>query len=73
MFWNHNNAIFSQATRRFSYQYVYRRILGSICREQNNRDSIFNAANREPVIQKVPKYGTTDPHMLYKISCPYFI
>ena len=31
-------------------------------------DSIFGPPSREPAIQKLPKYGMRDPHMLYKIS-----
>ena len=60
--------MFSEATRKSSYQFVYRKSLGAICRTQNNRDSIFSPLGREPVIKKVPKYGMRDLHMLYKIS-----
>jgi hypothetical protein len=49
-------------------QFVYRGSLGAICRRQNNRDSIFGPPGRQPAIQKLPKYGIRDPHMLYKIS-----
>jgi len=41
---------------------------GDICRRQNNRDSLFGPLDREPAIQKLPKYGMRDPHMLYKIT-----
>jgi len=51
-----------------TYQFVYHGSLGAICKRQNNRDSIFGAPTREPAIQKMPKYGMRDPHMLYKIT-----
>jgi hypothetical protein len=51
-----------------TYRFVYCGSLGAICRRQNNRDSIFGVPIREPAIQKLPKYGMRDPHMLYKIS-----
>jgi hypothetical protein len=73
MFQNNKNAMFNQAARRSSCQFIYHGSLGAICRTQNNRDSIFSLPDREPAIQKVPKYGMRDTHMLYKISCPYFI
>jgi hypothetical protein len=49
-------------------QFVYRRSLGAICRRRNNRDSIFGPPGHEPTIQKLPKYGMRNLHMLYKIS-----
>jgi hypothetical protein len=63
----------AKPARKSACQFVYRGSLGAICRTQNNRGSIFSPPGREPAIQKVPKYGMRDPHMLYKISCPYFI
>jgi hypothetical protein len=54
-------------------QFVYRGSLASICRARNNKTSIFSPPGREPAIQKVLKYGIRNVHMLYKISCPYFI
>ena len=54
--------------RNSSRQFVYRRNLGSICRRQNNRDSIFVLSGRKSRIQKLRKYGIRNPHMLYKIS-----
>jgi hypothetical protein len=47
-----------------TYQFLYHESLGVICRIQNKRDSIFGASNREPMIQKLPKYGMRDPHMM---------
>jgi hypothetical protein len=31
-------------------------------------DTIFGRPGRKPTIQKLPKYGMRNPHMLYKIS-----
>ena len=45
-------------------QFAYRGSLGAICRAQNNKISIFIPPGREPAIQKVPKYGMRDPHIL---------
>jgi hypothetical protein len=70
---DNKSAMLSQPARKSACQFVYRRSLGAICRRQNNRGSIFSPPGREPAIQKVPKYGMRDPHMVYKISCPYFI
>jgi hypothetical protein len=44
-------------------QLVYCGSLGAICRTQNNIYLIFSLPSREPMIQKVPKYGMRDPHM----------
>ena len=70
---NNRSARLSQLARRFACQFVYRRILDVICRARNNTGPILNPLSREPMIQKVAKYGMRDPYMLYKISCPYFI
>jgi hypothetical protein len=67
------SAMLSQPTCKSTYQFIYRGNLGPICRTWNNRGSIFSPPGREPAIQKVPKYGMRDPHMLYKLSCSYFI
>jgi hypothetical protein len=37
--------------------------MGDICRTRNKRGSNFSPPGREPAIQKVPKFGTRDPHM----------
>jgi hypothetical protein len=49
-------------------QFVYCGSLGAICRIQNNRDSIFGSPGHQTLIEKLPKYGIRDLHMLYKIS-----
>jgi hypothetical protein len=67
------NAMSSEAAHKSSCQFVYHGTVGGICRTQNNRDSIFSPPGHEPAIEKVPKYVIRDPHMLCKISCPYFI
>ena len=66
---NNRSAMLSQLARKSAYLFVYRGSVGAICRTRNNRDSILSPLGREPAIQKVPKYGMRDPHMLYKISC----
>ena len=70
---NDKSEMLSQPTCKSACQFVYRGSLGAICRAQNNKTSIFSPLGRKPVIQKVPKYGTRNLHMLYKILCPYFI
>ena len=45
-------------------KFVYHGSVGAICRTQNNRYLIFSQPNREPAIQKVPKYGMKNLHML---------
>ena len=67
------SAMLNQPTRKSAYQFVYCGRVGAICTTRNNRGSIFSPPSREPAIEKVPNYGMRDPHMLYKISCPYFI
>jgi hypothetical protein len=67
------SAMLSQPVCNSSYQFLYRGSLGAICRTQNNTDSIFSLEDREPAIQKIPKYGMRDSHMLYKISCRFYI
>ena len=49
---NNKNAMFNEATRNSSCQFVYCGSLGVICRTQNNRDSIFSPAGHEPTIKK---------------------
>jgi len=61
--------MFNQPTYKSACLFVYRESVGAICRTQNSRGSIFSPPGREPVIEKVPKYGMSDLHMLYKISC----
>ena len=70
---NNESAMFNQPTRKSACQFIYCGNLGAICRTQNSRDYFFSSPRREPAIKKVPKYGMRDPHMLYQISCPYFI
>jgi hypothetical protein len=67
------SAMLSQPARRSTCQFVYRGILGAICRAQNNGGPILSPPAREPAIQKVATYGMQSPYMLYKISCPYSI
>jgi hypothetical protein len=62
-----------QIVHNFVCQSVYHETLGAICRAHNNRGPILSPPAREPVIQKVAKYGMRATCMLYKISCPYFI
>jgi hypothetical protein len=69
---DNKSAMFSQPTRVCLSICISRRS-GCYCRAQNNKTSIFSPPGREPAIQKVPKYGIRNLHMLYKISCPYFI
>jgi len=57
----------------FACLFVYCGSVGAICGARNNRGSIFSLLGREIAIKKVCNYGMGDPHMLYKISCPYFI
>jgi hypothetical protein len=47
----------TQLARKSTCQFVYRGILGAICRPQNNRSPLFSLPAREPAIQKVAKYG----------------
>ena len=49
-------------------QFLYHRNMGAICKRWNNRDSIFGLPGCESRIQKIPRYGMRNPHMLYKIS-----
>jgi hypothetical protein len=57
------NTLFRDYVHKFVCQFVYRRSLGAICGTQNNRYLIFSLPGREPMIQKVLKYGMRDPHM----------
>ena len=52
--------------RNVASQFVYRETLDAVCRPQNNRDPFLKPPAREPVIQKLAKYGMTAPCMLYK-------
>jgi hypothetical protein len=63
---NNRSAMLSQPTLRSACQFVYRGIVGAICRARNNRGPIFSPPTREPMIQKVAKYGMRDPYMIYK-------
>jgi hypothetical protein len=69
--WDHYGTIKVQCSAnqpKSTNQFVYHGSLGAICRRRNKRDSIFSVPIWEPAIQKLPKYGMRDPHMLYKIS-----
>jgi hypothetical protein len=63
-----SHTLYRDYVHKSTCQFVYRGSLGGICRRANNRDSIFGPPGREPAIQKLPKYGMKDLHMLYKIS-----
>jgi hypothetical protein len=70
---NNRSAMLSEPVRKFACQFVYRGTLGAICRIQSNRGPVLSPPDREPVIQKVAKYGMRDPYKLYKnhMSIPY--
>jgi hypothetical protein len=63
-----SHTLYRDYVHKSACQFVYRISLGGICRRENNRDSIFGLPGHKFTIQKLPKYGMNDLHMLYKIS-----
>jgi hypothetical protein len=63
----------TQLARRSACQFVYRGILGAICRPQNNRGPILSLPAQELAIQKVVEYGMWDPYMIYSDFTYFYI
>jgi hypothetical protein len=58
----------SHPLHRFACQFVYRGIVGAICKPHNNGGPSLSSPAREPAIKNVTRYRMKNLYMLYKIS-----